>query len=339
MVSAFPVRGDSVVFLASVKNEGTGSSPAGVVVNVAFRVNGTPLSYSDEFSQSIPAGGMALICANRGVAGSNRWVADTLGAFAIECTVDPNNVIDETRNDNNGLASEGRVIPPPPQNLALRKIVTVSSTQGTGFEGANAVDGNMGTRWSSAYSDPQSITVDLGGVYNVGQAVLYWETAYARSYVLMTSVNGLSYDLVFSEPASDGGLDIIPLSLNARYLKLIGYQRATGYGYSLYEFEVHAGSSTAVNESTEGIPDQSRLRGNYPNPFNPSTTIEFDLSRTAHTSLEIFNVLGQKVATLVNEELPTGNYSARWNASGMTSGIYFIRPPQVNSLGYKRRYS
>lgn len=324
-VPPFPVRGDTVVFLASVKNEGTGSSPVGISVNVSFKVNGALLNYSDEFSQSIPAGGIALICSNRGVAGSNRWVADSLGVFNIECTVDPSNVIDETREDNNSLTSEGRVLLSPPLNLALRKTVNVSSIEGPGYVGPNAVDGNMGTRWSSAFSDPQSITVDLGGVYHVSEILLYWETAYARGYVLMTSIDGSSYNLVYTEPAGDGGIDVIPLSLDARYLRLIGYQRATTYGYSLYEFQVHGGTSTAVSLATENRPKQSALLGNYPNPFNPSTTIRFDLSHSTHVMLEIFSLLGQQVATLVNEELPPGNYTKLWNASGTTSGVYFYR--------------
>jgi hypothetical protein len=71
------------------------------------------------------------------------------------------------------------------------------------------------------------------------------------------------------------------------------------------------------------LPTQFALRQNYPNPFNPATTIEFELAKAALTTLRIFNLLGQEVATIVNEQLNAGPYSVPWNARGMPSGVYF----------------
>ncbi len=68
-----------------------------------------------------------------------------------------------------------------------------------------------------------------------------------------------------------------------------------------------------------------RLYPNYPNPFNPSTTIVFNLPTTSLVTLTIYDMLGQEVATLVNEELAAGQYSRMWNASAMPSGVYFYR--------------
>jgi len=73
------------------------------------------------------------------------------------------------------------------------------------------------------------------------------------------------------------------------------------------------------------VPDKIRLHQNYPNPFNPSTTIEFSLPRSGHVRLKVFNILGQVVTTLVNEELNVGTYTTQWNASGVASGVYFYR--------------
>jgi len=73
------------------------------------------------------------------------------------------------------------------------------------------------------------------------------------------------------------------------------------------------------------IPDAVALKQNYPNPFNPSTTIEFSLPRASYVTLKVFNVLGEVLATLLNEELNVGTYTTQWNASGMASGIYFYR--------------
>ena len=85
--------------------------------------------------------------------------------------------------------------------------------------------------------------------------------------------------------------------------------------------------ATAVNDwEVNGslIPDTYDLSHNYPNPFNPSTTVRYSLPRTAHVTLRIFNTLGQEIATLVDGEKNAGFYQVQWNAA-VPSGIYFYR--------------
>ncbi len=67
------------------------------------------------------------------------------------------------------------------------------------------------------------------------------------------------------------------------------------------------------------------LEQNYPNPFNPVTTIRFAIPREQQVLIEIFNSVGQSVATLVNTRLNPGFHEIKWNASDMSSGIYFYR--------------
>ena len=73
------------------------------------------------------------------------------------------------------------------QNLALNMPVTVTSTEG-GLIGENAVDGSMSTRWSSAFSEPHSISVDLGDVYDLDRVVIHWEAAFAVAYDVALSM-------------------------------------------------------------------------------------------------------------------------------------------------------
>ena len=73
------------------------------------------------------------------------------------------------------------------------------------------------------------------------------------------------------------------------------------------------------------LPKEFSLYQNYPNPFNPSTTIQFTLPKESFTKLEIFNALGQKVSTLVSENLSSGIYKYKWDAGGFSSGVYFYR--------------
>ena len=73
------------------------------------------------------------------------------------------------------------------------------------------------------------------------------------------------------------------------------------------------------------VPEEFGFLHNYPNPFNPSTTIEFDLPEATEVRIDIYNNAGQKVRTLLNREMQAGNHKVKWNASEMASGIYYYK--------------
>jgi hypothetical protein len=77
------------------------------------------------------------------------------------------------------------------------------------------------------------------------------------------------------------------------------------------------------NESMQ--PANFSLSQNYPNPFNPSTTINYSLEKEGNVKLSVYNAIGSKVATIVNENKPSGNYSVQFNGSNLSSGIYFYK--------------
>jgi len=78
-------------------------------------------------------------------------------------------------------------------------------------------------------------------------------------------------------------------------------------------------------EHTQGIADRFSLAQNYPNPFNPTTTIEYNLPKSEFVTVKIFNLLGQELETLVNEQQGVGKYTLRFDASRLTTGVYFYR--------------
>ena len=82
---------------------------------------------------------------------------------------------------------------------------------------------------------------------------------------------------------------------------------------------------TSVDVLSSALPKHFNLGQNYPNPFNPVTTISFELPSKSFVSLKVFNGLGTEVASLVSEELSAANYTQKWNAGGLPSGVYFYR--------------
>ncbi|CAM4098074.1 penicillin acylase family protein [Kibdelosporangium persicum] len=128
-------------------------------------------------------------------------------------------------------------------NLALGRAASATSAETGAYPSParHAVDGDLRTRWASDWSDNQSLTVDLGLVQPVSRAVLRWEAAYGKSYRLETSADGSSWRSVYSTTAGDGGVDTVTFPpVDARYVRFVGVQRGTNWGYSLYELEVHA---------------------------------------------------------------------------------------------------
>ena len=93
-------------------------------------------------------------------------------------------------------------------------------------------------------------------------------------------------------------------------------------GRGVYKYE-NVFSGVQDKESVK--PNYYYLSQNYPNPFNPSTTFSFYLPKRSYATLKIFDLLGREVATIVSEELTAGNYSRKWNAGHIPSGVYFYR--------------
>src|SRR6478609_4394349 len=124
-------------------------------------------------------------------------------------------------------------------NQALHRSAVMSSTEYGPTNASEAFDGNMGSRWSSQPADPQWLYVDLGTNYDLDSVVLYWEAAYATQYQIQVSNDAVTWTTLYTEVAGDGGKDKILINSNNRYVRMYGTTRATGYGYSIWEFQVY----------------------------------------------------------------------------------------------------
>jgi beta-glucosidase len=324
MVPPYPLPGQRVIFLASVKNQG--SAPIqGSGVKANFTVNGETVSWSDGFSGLLVPGGMALICGNRGPADTSTWAAGGVGSYTVGALVDPDNTIDECVETNNSSSVPLSVFSAPRPNLALYKSVSVTSVERAGLEGQYAVDGDMGSRWSSAFSDPQILTVDLGGRFFVDDVVLYWETAYAREFYLKISDGTGAWMDVRHETNGTGGMATIPVGATASKVMMAGIQRATSYGYSLFELQVHGSPVNGVEAGTGGLPREYSLSEAFPNPFNPTTVIRYQLPVASEVKLSAYDLLGREVAVLVDEPKAPGSYEVRFDGTGLASGVYLCK--------------
>lgn len=83
--------------------------------------------------------------------------------------------------------------------------------------------------------------------------------------------------------------------------------------------------TTGVTEESKTTPEGFSLHQNYPNPFNPTTTLSYTISKPSFVSLKVYDVLGNEIASLVNEYKQAGNYKVEFNAEGLASGIYFYK--------------
>jgi exo-1,4-beta-D-glucosaminidase len=152
--------------------------------------------------------------------------------------------------------------------LSRGRPATASSSETAQLSPDKAVDGNTATRWASAEgSDPQWLSVDLGGVAAISHVRLTWEAAFATAYQVQVSNDGTSWTTAFSTTTGDGGTDDIPgLAASGRFLRILGTRRGTQFGYSLFELEVFGpGAGPSPSPSPQPSPSPS------PSPAPPPT--------------------------------------------------------------------
>ncbi|MFI7030815.1 discoidin domain-containing protein [Microbispora rosea] len=139
-------------------------------------------------------------------------------------------------------------------NAALNRTATASSTENAGTPASAAVDGDAGTRWSSAAADPQWLQVDLGSATTICKVVLTWEAAYATAFKIQVSGNATTWTDLYSTTTGTGGTQTLDVTGSGRYVRLYGTARATGWGYSLWEFAVHTSGGGTTDPPPTGTP-------------------------------------------------------------------------------------
>jgi hypothetical protein len=239
-------------------------------------------------------------------------------------------------------------------DIAQGKPTTASSVENASFPPANATDGNTGTRWSSAFSDPQWLQVDLGQTYNISAVTLNWEAAYAKAFQIQTSNDGTNWTPIYSTTTGTGGVQNLAVTGTGRYIRMYGTQRATPYGYSLWEFSVNGtaatGSGTLLSQGhpatassveNASFPPANAVDGNtgtrWSSAFSDPQWLQADLGAT-HTISQV--TLNWEAAYARAFQIQTSNDGSTWTTIySTTTGTGGVQAVPVSGTGrYVRMY-
>ena len=177
---------------------------------------------------------------------------------------------------------------------------------------------------------PVELTSFTGKV-SEGNVTLNWTTA--------TEINNSGFEVQKSsasdEFSSIGFIEGHGTTSEAQSYSFIDKNVSAGsYSYRLKQVDFNGSFEYSPVVNVEVLPpNEFSLSQNYPNPFNPNTKIDFSLAEDSRVTLEVYNVLGQRVSSLVNENLKAGVHSMDFNASGFNSGIYFYTLKTENLNG------
>ncbi|MFH1368021.1 MAG: discoidin domain-containing protein [Elusimicrobiota bacterium] len=161
-------------------------------------------------------------------------------------------------------------------------IATASSNQEAGVTPQQAVDGNMQTRWSSVFSDPQWLLIDLQSSREIVGLTLHWETAFGKSYDILVSQNNANWTKVYSTDNGDGSIDDIYFGKRTcRYIKLVLRERGTPWGYSFWEVSLK-GPEDEISITTSG-----ELKGIAENIFDGNSKTSANIPESAGAFLQL----------------------------------------------------
>jgi endo-1,4-beta-xylanase len=106
--------------------------------------------------------------------------------------------------------------------------------------------------------------------------------------------------------------------------------------YKLKQINYNGSFKYSKTLEVSSAPEKFTLEQNYPNPFNPTTNFKFQIADRGFVSLKIYNLLGEEIATVVNKELPAGEYNYKWDAGNLSSGVYMYRLKTNNFIATKK---
>ena len=177
----------------------------------------------------------------------------------------------------------------------------------------------------SDHDDGSSVQQTMDGGFIITGWTESFGSARMNAWLVKTDANG---NKIWSKAFGGNNFDMgysVKQTADGGYI-ITGYTNSHSGGSDDDLWLIRLGpENTTVESKSEGSLRRFSLEQNYPNPFNPSTEIAFHISVSDNVRLEIYNVMGQKMATLVNEKKAAGSYKVRFEADGFPAGVYFCR--------------
>jgi len=190
-------------------------------------------------------------------------------------------------------------------------------TQAGGMVPLEDLPGGIVNSRALAVSGDGSVVVGYGTT-DAGQEAFIWHTSIGMRR-LRDHIAGYglwAYDWVLLEATG----------VSADGLTIVGNGKYTQFGSTHDEgWIVNLAISTGIDDARTGIPLTPFLSQNFPNPFNPNTKINYSIPQNSFVTLKVYNILGNEIATLVNEEKAVGNYEIEFNGGNLSSGVYFYK--------------
>lgn len=179
----------------------------------------------------------------------------------------------------------------------------------------------------AAPAAPTPISPDNNSNNQPLSVALQWSAVSSADFyrVQLATNQNFSPTLVDDSTLTTPSRTISSLNLNTTYYWRVAAKNLGGTSSFSSAFSFRTIVTTFVEQVGSTFPTTYSLEQNYPNPFNPSTTIRYAIPKESRVLLEIYNLLGQRVATLVDEEQPAAFYQVHWNANGISSGVYSYR--------------
>ena len=186
------------------------------------------------------------------------------------------------------------------------------------------------SRWQSEDNMPAAITYDLGEFHSFDSlriSFYKWESGRMFKYSVYTSKDSINWEPAIEEVWSENTewTEINFDSVETRYMELLLLESNQGPFASIWEVEMYGTDKATSIETITEVPKTFGLTQNYPNPFNPSTKIRYSVPQISNVTIKVFDILGNEIETLVNEEKTVGTYEVTWYAEQLPSGVYFYQ--------------
>jgi endo-1,4-beta-xylanase len=190
-------------------------------------------------------------------------------------------------------------------------------------------------QWLRAYLSSYLFTELIAPNGTTGELrnpIFKWNAATAaKTYGLQISADSSFNSNVADTTVADTILQLKPLMANTKYFWRVRALNPGDTGKYSATANFTTGSQINSVEENGGIPAKYSLLQNYPNPFNPSTVIRYSIPKSGFVTLSVYNLLGQRISTLVNQEQEAGSYNVVFDASKLSGGVYFYK---IDAGGY-----